>query len=570
MKRLLTGLEAIARAAAEEGVLLVSGHGVRPVTALFEAARLEGLHVERAPSEKVALELAMGASLAGARAVAAVGSLAAVADPLHAMAYVGAAGGLVVLALDDPGLALGPVEADSRALVRALELPWVEPSDAAECKDHLSAALALSEKWETPVVMRLTTRVALSGRPVPIGRGMAGRAAGLRRDRARRVLVMEHGERLRLRVKEMLAQVASHGVESPLNRTELRSRALGVVTSGATYHHVREALPDASVLKLGLFFPLPTDLVRDFAGRVERLVVVEELEPVIESEVRALGVACQGKDLLPRTGELGPDLLARALGVAAQQPRPPAVPPRPAEARAGCPHRGLMHAFKRLHVSVAGDPGCAAVGAAAPLSSIDSAVARGASIGIALGAHAVLEERLRGRQLAVLGEDAFLHSGALALAHAATAGGGTVVVAQGSFPAYTGGPKADLSALVRGLGASRVREVDALDLAGTEATLREELARPELSVVIARGRCPLMRHAPGPPLAIRAERCNRCGACLRLGCPAISDRLDAMTIDPSSCAGCGLCAQVCRAGAIQSDAGETARAAAARCVRELP
>jgi len=571
LKRLLTGMEALARAAAEERVQLVSGHAGhagRPVAAMLEAALREGVCARRAPNEKVALEVAMGASLAGARAVAAVASLAAVVDPLHAMAYVGAAGGFAVVAVDDPGLALGAVETDSRTLARALELPWIEPSDAPECKEYLAAALGLSERWETPVVVRITTRVALTGRPVSLGATAAGEAAGLRRDRERRVLVPGRGRRPRSGARERLAQLAAHAGESPLNRVELRSPALGVVTSGASYHHVREALPEASVLKLGLSFPFPAQLARDFAARVDRLVVVEELEPVLEYELRALGISCQGESLMPRTGELGPDLIALALGSAVRRDRRrEAVPERPPEPCAGCPRRALFHALKRVHVNVAGDLGCATMGASAPLAALDSAFAVGASIGVAHGAELVLGERVRGRLVAVLDEGAFLHSGALALAHVAGAGaGGTVVVAEDGMRPRVGAPAADLVALARALvgmrggqtsalqhgapGTPRVREVDALDLAATEAALREELARPELSVVVARGRCPMPQAAPRPPCAVNSARCNRCGACLRLGCPAISDGFDAMVIDAGTCAGCGLCVQVCRAGAI--------------------
>jgi indolepyruvate ferredoxin oxidoreductase alpha subunit len=564
-------MEALARAAAEERVQLVSGHAGhagRPVAEMLEAALREGVCAQRAPNEKVALEVAMGASLAGARAVGAVASLAAVVDPLHSMAYAGTAGGFAVVAVDDPGLALGAVEADSRTLARALELPWIEPSDAPECKEYLAAALALSERFETPVVVRITTRVALTARPVPLGPTAAGEAAGLRRDRERRVLAPGRGHRLRLRVRERLAELAAHAGESPLNRVELRSPALGVVTSGASYHHVREALPDASVLKLGLSFPFPAELARYFAARVDRLVVVEELEPVLENELRALGIACQGEGLMPRTGELAPDLIALALGSAVRcERRSETVPERPPEPCAGCPRRALLHALKRVHVNVAGDLGCAMAGASAPLAALDSAFAVGASVGVALGAELVLGERVRGRQVAVLDEGAFLHSGALALAHVAGAGGGgTVVVAEDGTHPSAGAPAADLASLARALAGAgegqasalqrgvpctpRVREVDALDLAATEAALREELARPELSVVVARGRCPMAQTTPRPPCAVSGVRCNRCGACLRLGCPAISDGFDAMAIEARTCAGCGLCVQVCRAGAI--------------------
>ncbi len=545
MKRFLTGMEAIARSCAEEGVLLVSGHGARAIPALLDAARREGLRAERAPHQRIALELAVGASLAGARAVAAVEDLAAAAETLHACAHAGA-GGLVVLALDDPGAALCGIASDSRAFARALEVPWLEPSDAGECKEYVAAALALSERWDVPVVMRLTAQGALGGRPVPVGPTAPGRAAGLRRSSARQA-VSDRGEAARGHLQETLAEVAALGAESALDRVEIRSRELGVVTSGAPYHHVREALPEASVLKLGLAFPVPSALVRDFARRVDSLVVVEELEPILETEIRALGVGCRGKDLLPRTGELDPDLLARALAGAGAPVRKEAAPPRPAEACAGCPQRGLLHALKRLHVNVTADPGCAS--AAAPLGAMEGTGAGGSSLAIARGAAAVLGERIHGRIVAVTTADDLLRSGALALAPGPE--GGVAVVAVEASVASSDHAPSDLRALAAALGVARVREVEALDVAATEAALREELGRAEPSVVIARGRCPMAIPPPHRPSRIRPESCNRCGACLRLGCPAISDRLDAMVIDPSSCAGCGLCARVCRAGAIE-------------------
>ncbi len=548
----MTGSEALARGAAEEGVQLVAGCPVPPIAALLDAAEREAVLAERTPTGKVALEVAMGACLAGARAVAALPGLAAGAEPLRAMTCVGAAG-LVVVAIDDPGLARSCVETDSRVLARALELPCVEPSDARECREHLAAALELSELWDTPVVLRLTARTALGARAVPIGTATAARAAGLRRGRERAVISLEQGLRLRVRSEERRAQLAAHGADSPLNRVELRSAELGVITSGAAYHHVREALPDASVLKLGLSFPLPTELVRDFARRVEVVVVVEELEPVVESELRALGIACRGKDRLPRTGELGPDLLARALRGAPAARRREDVPPRPPEACAGCPQRAVLQALKRLHVSVAGELGCSVLGAEAPLGVVDRAIGAGSAAAVARGAEAVLGERIRGRQVALMGESALVRGGAPALAHAvASAGGGTVVVVADGESATRASASVDVAALARALGARRVREVDALDLATLERALREELAAPELSVVIARGRCPVAEPEPRPASGVGAPRCNRCGACLRLGCPALSEGEEAMEIDAGLCAGCGLCAQVCRAGAISS------------------
>jgi indolepyruvate ferredoxin oxidoreductase, alpha subunit len=550
--RLMTGLEALARGAAEKRVELVVGHPSRCVEPLLRAAEREGLQVERAPSDAVAVEVAAGASLAGARVMAALESLESAAGALHATAYVGTAAGLGLVVVDDPALAVSTVKRDSRVMARALGLPCLEPSDPGECVHHLAAAFGLAERWGAPVVIRLTVRLAFGARPVPVRATAAGVAAGLRRDPANRVLTPESGRRLRARLQERIAHLAAYAAETPLNHLERRSRALGVLTSGATYHHVREVLPEATVLKLGLSHPLPTALLRELAGAVDRVVVVEELEPVVEAELRQLGIACRGKDLLPRNGELGPDLLARVLGGAPTPvPRRMAeVPERPPELCAGCPQRAVLQAVKRLHVEVVAEPGCTAEGSRPPLSAVHCALSTGA-VGVAHGAEAALGSRVRGRLVTVMGEAAFVEGGALALAQAASAGSGaTIVVTQDGTGAANGAGAVDLAALARAMGAARVRAVDAYDLAGTEAALREELGRLEPSVVVARAACRAHDEARGEPCAVEAARCNRCGACLRLGCPAISDGLEAMTIDPRVCAGCGTCLQVCRARAV--------------------
>ncbi|WP_176065697.1 hypothetical protein [Anaeromyxobacter diazotrophicus] len=529
---------------------LVSGRPCSPpLAAVLAAAACEGVRTERAPSERAAAVAALGASLAGARALAVLSGLEGAADALHAAALAGAAGGLVVLAMDDPGLALGPVRSDSRALARALELPCLEPSDARECLAQLAAALELSERWATPVVLRVTARLLLEARPIELGAPAPRPAAGLRRDRARRVLVAEHGGTLAARLEERLGQLAAEGVDSALNRVELRSRALGVVTSGPTYQYVREALPEASTLKLGLSFPLPSELVRDFARAVDRVAVVEEMEPVLESEVRAAGIPCRGKDGLPRLGELSPELVGWALSGVARPARPePPAPPRPREACPGCPRRALFQALKRARAGVVADLACSAPGVFPPLAVVDAALAPGAAPALAHGAAAVLGPRVRGRLVALTSEESFLHSGALALAQAAEDGHGAVVVLEdGAAP--PGERRADLAQLARALGAARVREVQVGELAACEAALREELAASGLSVLVARGRCPAGARS-GAPFRVAPERCNRCGACLRLGCPALAEGTAAMAIDGPRCAGCGLCAQVCRAGAI--------------------
>lgn len=568
VKRLLTGAQALAQGAVESGAHLAAACPGPVSGEVLHALRGTEVACQPVPSEKVALEVALGAALAGARALCVLrpGALSGAVDVLAAASAASAAG-LLVVACDDPSARLGP-PCDSRLLARDALVPILEPSDARECRDLVADGFALSLEFETPVVLRLSARLADSAEAVrlaprtaePVRGQRLGRFAGPGCSGARQAAALER-----------LAQLAGHAWDTSLNRVELRGAEVGVVTSGMAYGMVREAMPRASTLKLGLVHPLSTGLVRDFASRVRELVVVEELEPFIESELRAAGIACRGKDRVPRTGELTPALVARALGetpVRGRDPEP--VAERPPELCPGCPHRATFRALKRVHVTVTGDLGCAAMAGLPPLSAMARAPALGASVGVALGLEAALGSRARGRSVAVIGDGALMHSGLPALAHAA-AGQGMVVIADNgsprrSLPGLTGergegeevhapgGWRVDLSSLCAALGVGSVREVSPLDHEATVAAFRDELARPGSRVVVARSPCVRLRDDRRPPQRVEQSRCNRCGACLRLGCPALSDDGESMVISTSDCAGCGLCAQVCRSQAIGVEA----------------
>jgi len=543
VKRFVTGLEAVARGAYEEGVHLLTVNARRPLDLLAVAAEREGAaRLERAATERLAVEFAVGAALAGGRALAAVASVASAADLLAAAASAGV-GGLVVVAVDDPALALAPGETDARVFARAAKVPCVEPADAAGCRGAVGTALRLSERWRTPVLVRLTMRLALSGGVIALRARRYVLPAGRRRAFAERALLPEHAPAQRTALAERLAQLAAHGADASLNTVELRSAELGVVASGIAARHAREALPDASILTLGLSWPVPTEVVRDFAGRVKRLVVAEEMEPLLEAELRAAGIACEGKDLLPRHGELLPDVLRRALGAAAPRSDAPEVPLRPAEACPGCPHRPVLHALKRLHVSAIADLGCAAFGGRAPLGGVEVALAHSGAVALAHGLGAALLGRARGRVVAVVGESG-LAADAGALAHAVGAGPGAALVAvtQDQAEATAG--------LGRALGAP-ARTVDAFDMGAVEEAVAEALRAERPALVVARGRCARTTVRPAQRFRVEPSRCNRCGACLRLGCPAIAEGDGTMVIDAHHCAGCGVCGQVCRPRAIE-------------------
>jgi len=564
VRRLLTGIQAIARGALESGVHVAAACPGPFTGDVLDALAGSPVSCERVPSERVALQEALGASLAGARALCVVrpGGLSGALDVLHAASACNASG-LVLVAVDDPSARLGP-PGDVRLAAGEALVPVVEPSDARECKELLSAAYDLSDRFETPVVVRVAARLADAADAVVLEPREGGPPRGQRVEAFPR---SGDGGARRARAMERLALLAAYAWDTPLNRRELRSAEVGVVTSGLAYGMVREALPEASVLKLGLPVPVPTGLVRDFAGRVRRLFVVEELEPCLEQELRAAGIACEGRNLLTRTGELTPAMVARALGVARPRARDrEAVPERPPELCPGCPHRATFSALKRLHVTVNGDLGCAALAGRAPLSAVARAPALGASVGVTRGLEAALDGRIAGRQVALVGEGALLHSALPALARAA-AGTGTTVIADngpsrsgasrprggggdGGGALAPGGWRVDLGLLSSALGIASVREVDPFDLEGTMAVLREELSRPASSVVIARSPCVRLRSGRRAPMRVDPARCNRCGACLRLGCAAVSDAGELMAIAPGRCQGCGLCAQVCRARAI--------------------
>jgi len=568
VRKLKYGTAAIAQGAAEAGVHLVVACPGEVASAVLAAAERAGLSCQSAPSEKAALEVALGASLAGARVMVAVrtGGLDASAGALAAASCAGATG-LAVVLCDDPAARHAPA-LDSRAAARAAMVPVLEPSDPEECRLHVGAALGLSERFQTPVVVRLTARLADSAGPVDSEPAVHTSPRGWRW-RPHDEVPAGKRRAARAAAGERLAQLAALAWDTPLNRMELRSADTGVVTSGLLYGMVREALPEASVLKLGMVHPVPTGLVRAFAERVRRLFVIEEPEPFLEQELRAAGISCEGRDRLSRAGEVTPAMLRRAFYPSAPRHRPAlVVPERPPELCPGCPHRATFSALKRLHVTTTSDQGCAALAALPPLSAVDRAPALGASVAVACGLSTVLGDRIAGRSVAVVGEGALLHSAAGALAHAAQRPG-TVVVADNRLPGgegsggdwqgpgsgahAPGGRRVDLRSLALALGVPRVREVDPLDLAATVEALRQELARPEFSVVIARSPCARLRTDVRARARVEPSRCNRCGACLRLGCPAISDGGETMAIDAGTCAGCGLCGQVCRPRAIERE-----------------
>ena len=572
MKKLMLGNQAVARGLYEAGCRFVSSYPGTPSTEITEtAADYEEIYAEWAPNEKVAAESAIGASLAGARAFCAMKHVGfnVAADPLFTASYTGVNAGLVVCVADDPGMHSSQNEQDSRHYAIAAKLAMVEPSDSQECCDFVKAAYEISETYDTPVVLRTCTRVAHSQSLVELTERDARALKPYARDPQKYVAAPANAVKRHAAVEARMEKLAELAETTPLNREEMGDTAIGFVCSGTCYQYVKEAFPQASVFKLGMVNPLPVKRLADFAAKVDRLIVVEELDGVVEAHMRAHGIRVDGgKDLFGCQGELSQNKLRAILGA----PAPTfaaygeAVPGRPPVMCPGCPHRGLFTVLSKLKLTVLGDIGCYTLGSAAPLQAIDSVVCMGASIGMTHGFTKMLGEDAARRTVAVIGDSTFMHSGITGIVNLTyNKSVGTVLVLDNAITGMTGHQQNPTTGLTlqneptvairiedvcRAAGVNRVRVVDPQDMAATEAALREELAADEPSVIIVRRPCQLLKYVKAkPPLSIDPDKCRGYRSCMKIGCPAIRFADRKASIDPTICVGCGLCEQMCKFGA---------------------
>lgn len=567
---LMLGNEAVARGAWEAGCAVVSSYPGTPSTEITEcAATYDEMNCQWATNEKVATEVAFGAAMAGARAMTCMKHVGVnvAADPLFTAAYTGVNGGLVVVCADDPAMHSSQNEQDSRYYARAAHIPMLEPADSQECKDFTKLAFQMSEELDTPILVRLTTRIAHARSPVAVGERTGAEVRPYQKDAMKYVMMpgMARKRHLVVEKRENLLAVAAD--KMPINRMEMRGTALGIVTSGACYQYVREALPEASVLKLGMVYPLPMKMIAEFAGKVERLIVIEELEGLIEKDIAAARIAVSGKKYTGIQGELSAEKIRSSVlgGVAVPQAQEE-LPPRPPVLCPGCPHRGVFYAINKLGLRVMGDIGCYTLAALPPMSAMDACLCMGASIGMAGGAERAQGKAFSKETVAVLGDSTFLHSGVTSLIDAVyNREAITVIILDNRITGMTGhqqnpatgkdihgvdAPQINLEKLVEGCGVNHIVVVDPFDVKQMARTLREETLREEVSVIIARRPCALLDKTAHPTYHI--EGCKNCGLCMKMSCPAIERREAEAVINPALCVGCGLCAQVCPFQAILS------------------
>lgn len=569
MKKLMLGNEAFARGAYEAGVTVAAAYPGTPSTEITEnVAKYEEIYAEWSPNEKVAMEVAIGASIGGARALCCMKhvGLNAAADPLFTVSYTGVNGGLVIIVADDPGMHSSQNEQDSRFYARSAHVTMLEPSDSMEAKEYIKAAYEISEQFDTPVLVRSNTRVSHSQGLVELFDRGASELKPYKKDIPKFVMMPGMAKKRHIVVEQRMKDLAEFAETSSLNITEYRDNSIGVITSGVAYNYVREALPEASVLKLGMVYPLPMGLIREFASKVDKLYVVEELEPFFEEQIKAAGISVIGKEIFSVQGEYSVNMIAERIGGKKTDVYDPgALPQRPPVMCPGCPHRAVFYELKKLGITAMGDIGCYTLGALQPLAGIDACVCMGASIGMAMGM-----EKARGnanKLVAVIGDSTFFHSGLTSLINMAYNGSkGTVLILDNSTTGMTGhqdhpstgktlggdiAPSVDIPGLVRSIGIQHVRVTDPFDLKALEQALKEETSRDALSVIITKRPCVLLdKKYTLPPYAI-TDKCKKCGACLRLGCPAISKKDGTMMIDATVCTGCGLCPGVCAFGAIE-------------------
>ena len=572
-KRILLGNEAIARGAYEAGVKVSAAYPGTPSTEVSESlVQYDEIYAEWAPNEKVATEVAIGASIAGVRSMCVMKHVGmnVAADPLYTAAYTGVRGGLVLVVADDPGMYSSQNEQDSRMVARAAMVPIVEPSDSAEAKEFMKYAYDLSEKYDTPVILRSTTRLSHSQGLVELEERAEPFDIPYERDMAKYVMMPGNAIKRHVVVEARMKQMAEDANSLPINRVEYNDLSVGFITNGIAYQYVKEAMPQASVLKLGLLNPLPRKLIEEFAAKVDKLYIFEELEPVVEEQVKSWGIQkAVGKEIFTVQGEYSANLIReRVLGQTSQVDKAAQVPARPPILCPGCPHRSVYAVLNKLKIHAAGDIGCYTLGAVAPLSVIDTTICMGASISTLHGM-----EKAKGREyikswVAVIGDSTFMHTGINSLMNMVyNQATGTVVILDNSTTGMTGHqdhaasgktlkgqvvPAINIYGLCKSLGIEHVCEVDAFDQAELERIIKEEVVRDAVSVIITKAPCALLKGIKFPnkcrPLP---DKCKKCGACLRPGCPALTKNEDGtISIDETMCNGCGLCKQLCKFDAI--------------------
>ncbi len=573
MKKLMLGNEAFARGLYESGCKIASSYPGTPSTEITEAvAKYEEVYAEWAPNEKVAMEVAIGASIAGARSFCAMKhvGLNVAADPLYTAAYTGVNAGMVIAVADDPGMHSSQNEQDSRHHAIASKVPMLEPSDSAECKEFAMKAYEISEQFDTPVIVRLSTRVSHSQSSVEVCDRKDERLKEYVKNPQKYVMMPAFAKKRHVFVEERTKKLIDYSETSPLNKIEINNTEIGVISSGIAYQYAKEALGNTvSYLKLGIVNPLPEKIIKDFAAKCKKIYVIEELDGIIETHCKALGIDVEGKEIFGYIGELSQSIIAeKILGKKNEyQTFGEDIPVRPPVMCAGCPHRGLFYSLAKLKVTVSGDIGCYTLGAAAPLCAMDTTICMGASVSAIHGFNKARGAESEKKTVAVIGDSTFMHSGITGLVNIAyNSTNSTVIILDNSITGMTGhqqnpttgynlkgdvAAKVCLETLCKAVGIERVRVVDPYNMAETEKAIREELAVAEPSVIISRRPCALLKYVKHKPaLKVDTDKCKSCKACLKIGCPAISMQNGKAYIDHTQCVGCGICTEMCHFDAI--------------------
>lgn len=574
MKELMLGNVAVARGLYEAGCQVVSSYPGTPSTEITEeVSKYDEIYCEWAPNEKVAVEVAFGASVAGKRSFAAMKhvGLNVAADPVFTMSYTGVTGGLIIAVADDAAMHSSQNEQDSRHYAKASKIPMLEPSDSAEALEFTKLAYELSEKYDTPVFLKMCTRVSHSQSVVETGERVVPETPAYEKNIQKYVMLPANARGRHPKVEQRTLDLTQWAETCDINSVEMGDTSLGIITASTSYQYAKEVFGDkASILKLGMAWPMPVQKIKDFASKVDRLVVIEELDPFIEEHCKAIGVEVEGKDVFSLLGEFSQNVVAGNLGqqVTEGKKLDEAIPMRPPAMCPGCPHRGLFYTLKKNNCNVIGDIGCYTLGAAAPLSSMDACLCMGASVSGLHGFNKAMGAEGEKKTVGVIGDSTFMHSGMTGLANIAyNQSNSTLIILDNSITGMTGhqqnpttgynikgepAGKIDLEALCKAMGINRVVVVDPYDLDACNKAVREELAAEEPSVIISRRPCVLLKSVKTQPaLKVNADKCIGCKSCMKIGCPSISFKDGKAVIDHTTCVGCGVCQQLCPVDAIE-------------------